>query len=175
MQGRLRVVDTIHQPERKAVAEWEFLAIAIRGQVSGIGYAQASGRRDIGAKAGGEAANRTLAEGKVEHFENGSRRKIVAAIRSPEKQGRSQSGCNAFAADVAEKHTLAAVFQHAAAIEVASHFAGGQKGGAKGHPRRYVQLLRHQHVLHLAGGSEFAAQLSALVRSGALVLKDVTN
>ena len=140
-----------------------------------IRNAQTAVWRKICAEAGGETANHTVAKSKVQCLKHRGRREIVAAVRGAKQKGGGQSGCDTFAADVADHHPLTSVLQDAAAVEVSSHFAGGQECNAEGHAGRDIQLFRHERALHLAGGGEFAVKLRVLVRGRTLILKDVAD
>src|SRR5215472_10001287 len=140
--------------------------------MSGVGQYHDSARFQVRAEAGGEAANVASMQHEVQVSEKFSGRILVAALGRADQEGCGHGRGGAFAADVADEHTLAAVGQSAAEVEVATDVAHGAEGDFNARAFGCIDGGGSEDPLDLLGGLHLAGEGGALLGGAAVFAKE---
>src|SRR5579862_7847422 len=137
--------------ERKAVVDWQLFAVAIGGEMSGVGEVDESVRRDGGTEAGGEATLLAQQEKIVEGaqydggFGDGGR--VERTDERRDQHGRTQ----ALAANIAD-HDTGAAADLRGVKEIAAHLLRGTVDSIDAEARIRALLRTQQKALHAVCG-----------------------
>ena len=140
--------------------------------MAGVGEGEPAVGGDLGAEAGGEAAEAHIGHGAVEVVEEVGGGVGVALLGGAEEDGGGHGGGSAFAADVAEEDALAVAGEDAATVEVAADLARGQEGDADVEAGHGLDGAGREHALDLLGGLHFAGENGAIFDGLALFTKE---